>query len=58
MGGKSIRFLSKIGENKVNVLINKKDEQIVDAINVAEVRVAIDYLPHRNGLRDDEAYEE
>ena len=52
------KYLPKIGENKVNVLINKKDEQIVDAIKVAEVRVAIDYLPHRNGLRDDEAYEE
>ena len=41
----------------VNVFVIKRDEQIVDPIRIAEVRVAIDYLPHRNGLRDDETYE-
>ena len=51
------KYLPKIGENIVNVLINKKDEQIVDPVHVAEVRVALDYLPHRNALRDEETYE-
>ena len=51
------KYLPKIGENIVNVLIKKRDEQIVDPIRVAEVRIAIDYLPHRNALRDEETYE-
>ena len=51
-------YLPVIGGNLVNILINKRDEQIVDPIRIAEIRVAIDYLPHRNALRDDETYED
>ena len=51
------KYLPKVGHNIVNVLINKKDEQIVDPIHIAEVRIALDYLPHRNALRDEETFE-
>ena len=51
------KYLPKVGHNIINVLINKKDEQIVDPIHIAEVRIALDYLPHRNALRDEETFE-
>ena len=45
-------------QSKINVLLNKKDEQMVDPIHIADVRIALDYIPHRNALRDEETYEE
>ena len=50
-------YLPEIGKNTVKALVVKRDETIVDPVRITEVRVAIDYLPHRNALRDDEIYE-
>ena len=50
-------YLPEIGKNTVKALVVKRDETIVDPVRITEVRVAIDYLPHRNALRDDETYE-
>ena len=51
------RYLPNVGDNTVNVLIKKREEKFVDPVQIVEIRVALDYLPHRNALREDETYE-
>ena len=50
-------YLPNVGDNTVNVLIKKRGEKLIVPVEIAEIRVAIDYLPHRNAIRDDETYE-
>ena len=50
-------YLPNVGDNTVNVLIKKRGEKLIVPVEIAEIRVAIDYLPHRNAIREDETYE-
>ena len=45
-----------VGENALIVELLKKDETLVDAVSIADVDLAVEYLPHRNALRRDETY--
>ena len=48
--------LPKQGTNKVRVDVIDKDEKLIHPMSVAEVEIAVEYLPHRHGLRPDERF--
>lgn len=49
-------WLPKVGTNTLRIDVVEKDEQLVLPITVSEVDLLVQYLPHRNGLRDEETY--
>jgi hypothetical protein len=44
------------GTNTVRVDLITKDEQLVDPVSIHDIDIVVEYLPHRNALRDDESY--
>ena len=34
----------------------EKDAQLIHPVTLVEVELVVEYLPHRNALRDDEEY--
>ncbi len=44
------------GTNTVRVDLVTKDEQLVDPVSIHDIDIVVEYLPHRNALRDDESY--
>ena len=48
--------LPKQGTNTMRIDILEKDEHLIFPISVAEVEISVEYLPHRNGIRDDERW--
>ena len=44
------------GTNELRVELLKKDERLVDPVSVHDVFLVVEYLKHRNALRDDEQY--
>lgn len=53
---KNLNRLPQVGTNTVRVDVLKKDPQLIHPITVADVELVVQYLPHRNALRDDERY--
>jgi len=50
---KNLNRLPQVGTNTVRVDVLKKDPQLIHPITVADVELVVQYLPHRNALRDD-----
>ena len=50
--------LPQVGTNCLRVDLIKKDATLIHSVSVKHVEVVIEYLPHRNALRDDETFEE
>ncbi len=48
--------LPRTGVNEIGIKVVEKDAQLIYPITVAEVALVIEYLPHRNALRDEEEY--
>jgi uncharacterized lipoprotein YddW (UPF0748 family) len=44
------------GTNTVRVDLIKKDEGLVNPVSINDIDIVVEYLPHRNALRDDESY--
>jgi uncharacterized lipoprotein YddW (UPF0748 family) len=44
------------GTNTVRVDLITKDEQLVDPVSIHDIDIVVEYLPHRNALRDEESY--
>jgi hypothetical protein len=44
------------GTNTVRVDLVWKDEGLTEPVSVHDVDIVVEYLPHRNALRDDESY--
>ena len=44
------------GSNTVRLDIIIKDAKLVHPISVAEVEIAVQYLPHRHGVRNEERF--
>jgi len=44
------------GTNTVRIDVLEKDEKLVHPISISEVEIAVEYLPHRNGVRNDERF--
>ena len=44
------------GTNTVRVDLITKDEQLVDSVSIHDIDIVVEYLPHRNALRDEESY--
>jgi hypothetical protein len=53
---KGIGKLPKAGKNTIRVDVLKKDPQLVHNITIADVDLKIEYLPHRNAVREDDDY--
>ena len=53
---KNLKRLPKVGVNTIRIEVLKKDVQLIHPITVADVELVVDYLPHRNALRDRERY--
>lgn len=53
---KNLERLPVSGINTIRFEVLRKDAQLTHAITVADVQLVVDYLPHRNALRDDERY--
>ena len=49
-------LLPKAGGNVLRVEALTKDQTLINSITVAEVEVVVEYLPHRNALRPEEAF--
>ena len=53
---KQLGQLPRTGVNTLRVDVLEKDERLIHSITLADVELVVDYLPHRNALRDDEEY--
>ena len=49
-------FLPKKGENTISISLNSKDPQLVLDIEITDIDIVVEYLPHKNAIRDDEVY--
>ncbi len=49
-------MLPRQGSNTVRVDLVKKDEKLIHPISIHDLDIVVEYLPHRNALRDDETY--
>ena len=49
-------MLPQKGTNTVRVNLVKKDEKLIHPISIHDLDIVVEYLPHRNALRDDETY--
>lgn len=47
-------WLPQVGPNTLRVEVLEKDAKLIHPIRITYVELAVDYLPHRNGLRPDE----
>jgi hypothetical protein len=53
---KSLNRLPRVGKNTLRIDVLKKDPQLIHKITVADVDLKIEYLPHRNAVREDDNY--
>ena len=53
---KQIQRLPQRGINTVEVEVVEKDAQLIHPVTLVDVELVVEYLPHRNALRDDEEY--
>ena len=53
---KQIQRLPQRGVNTVEVEVVEKDAQLIHPVTLVDVELVVEYLPHRNALRDDEEY--
>jgi hypothetical protein len=53
---KGIDRLPNVGANTIRVDVLKKDPQLIHNITIADVDLVVEYLPHRNALREDDDY--
>ena len=53
---KQIQRLPQRGINTVEVEVVEKDSQLIHPVTLVDVELVVEYLPHRNALRDDEEY--
>jgi len=49
-------LLPKKGQNILSASLNSKDPQLVLDIEITDIDVVVEYLPHKNAIRDDEVY--
>lgn len=49
-------FLPKKGQNQLSVSLTSKDPQLVLDIQITDIDVVVEYLAHKNAIRDDEEY--
>ena len=43
-------------ENTISISLNSKDPQLVLDIEITDIDIVVEYLPHKNAIRDDEVY--
>ena len=53
---KQLEQLPRTGVNTLQVEVLEKDEQLIHPITLADLELVVEYLPHRNALRDNEEY--
>ena len=53
---KQLQRLPLVGVNRLNVEVLEKDAQLIHPVTLADIELIVEYLPHRNGLREDEEY--
>ena len=53
---KQLDLLPRTGINSLQVEVVEKDPQLVHQITLADVELVVEYLPHRNALRQDEEF--
>ena len=53
---KQLDLLPRTGTNSLQVEAVEKDPQLVHQVRLADVELVVDYLPHRNALRQDEEF--
>ena len=53
---KQLQRLPRTGANAIGVEVLGKDAQLIHPVTLANVELVVEYLPHRNALRDDEEY--
>ena len=47
-----------VGTNRLRVDLLTKDETLIKHVEIKHVEIVVEYLPHRNALRDDETFED
>ena len=53
---KQLDRLPQTGVNILGVEVLEKDAQLIHPVTLADIELVVEYLPHRNALRDDEEY--
>ena len=53
---KQLRHLPRTGVNRLGVELLEKDAQLIHSVTLADIALVVEYLPHRNALRDEEEY--
>ena len=49
-------LLPVVGTNRLRVDLLTKDETLIKHVEIKHVEIVVEYLPHRNALRDDESF--
>ena len=49
-------LLPQKGQNTISISLDSKDPQLVLDIEITDIDVIVEYLPHKNAIRDDEEY--
>jgi hypothetical protein len=49
-------MLPKLGRNEIRVDALKKDEKLVNPLKLGDIEIGVEYLAHRNALRNQEPY--
>ena len=49
-------LLPQKGQNTISISLDSKDPQLVLDIEITDIDLAVEYLPHKNAIRDDEEY--
>ena len=49
-------LLPQKGQNTISISLESKDPQLVLDIEITDIDLAVEYLPHKNAIRDDEEY--
>ena len=53
---KQLQRLPLVGVNRLGVEVLEKDAQLIHPVTLADIELIVEYLPHRNALREDEEY--
>jgi uncharacterized lipoprotein YddW (UPF0748 family) len=53
---KQLQRLPLVGVNRLSAEILEKDAQLIHPVTLADIDLIVEYLPHRNALREDEEY--
>ena len=51
-------LLPVVGTNRLRVDLLTKDETLIKPVSIKHVEIIVEYLPHRNALREDEKFED